>query len=102
MILKKYFYNYVKLIYLLYDENYEQIKNENLVNQLNQKINSKGYQNIKDYLYFIYIQNMKENKNFENIDKINDILKEVPDLLILNINLDMINLFYILVFYLKI
>jgi hypothetical protein len=78
---KKYFYNYAKLIYLLLDENYEQIKNENLVKQLYQKINSKGYQNIKDYLYFIYIKNLKENKNFENIDKINDILKEVPDLL---------------------
>ena len=78
---KKYFYNYAKLIYLLLDENYEQIKNENLVNQLYQKINSKGYQTIKDYLYFIYIKNLKENKNFENIDKINEILKEVPDLL---------------------
>ena len=53
---KKYFYNYAKLIYLLLDENYEQIKNENLVNQLYQKINSKGYQTIKDYLYFIYIK----------------------------------------------
>ena len=43
------------------------------------KINTKGYTNIKDYLYFIYIKNSKENKVVENIDKINGIIKEIPE-----------------------
>jgi hypothetical protein len=78
---KIYCYNYVKLLYILLDENYAQIENENLIKQLYQKISNKGYTNIKDYLYFIYIKHLKENKTIENIDKINDILTTVPDLL---------------------
>ena len=78
---KIYCYNYVKLLYILLDEDYAQIENENLIKQLYQKISNKGYTNIKDYLYFIYIKHLKENKTIENIDKINDILTTVPDLL---------------------
>ena len=78
---KIYCYNYVKLLYILLDEDYAQIEYENLIKQLYQKISNKGYTNIKDYLYFIYIKHLKENKTIENIDKINDILTTVPDLL---------------------
>ena len=78
---KIYCYNYVKLLYILLDEDYAQIEIENLIKQLYQKISNKGYTNIKDYLYFIYIKHLKENKTVENIDKINDILTTVPDLL---------------------
>ena len=78
---KIYCYNYAKLLYILLDEDYAQIENENLIKQLYQKISNKGYTNIKDYLYFIYIKHLKENKTIENIDKINDILTTVPDLL---------------------
>ena len=78
---KKYCYSYVKILYLLLDENYSHIENENLIKQLYQKISNKGYTTIKDYLYNIYIKNLKENKIIENIDKINDILINVPDLL---------------------
>ena len=78
---KIYCYNYVKLLYILLDEDFAQIENENLIKQLYQKISNKGYTNIKDYLYFIYIKHLKENKTIENIDKINDILTTVPDLL---------------------
>ena len=78
---KIYCYNYVKLLYILLDEDYAQIENENLIKQLYQKISNKGYTNIKDYLYFIYIKHLKENKTIENIDKINDMLTTVPDLL---------------------
>ena len=77
---KIYCYNYVKLLYILLDEDYAQIENENLIKQLYQKISNKGYTIIKDYLYDIYIKNLKENTIIENIDKINDILKNVPDL----------------------
>ena len=78
---KIYCYKYVKILYLLLGENYEEIKNENLIKQLYQKINNKGYKNIKDYLYVLYIKNIKENKISQNIDKINDILLQGPDLL---------------------
>ena len=78
---KMYCYKYVKILYLLLGENYEEIKNENLVKQLYQKINNKGYKNIKDYLYVLYIKNIKDNKISQNIDKINDILLQGPDLL---------------------
>ena len=78
---KIYCYNYVKLLYILLDEDYAQIENENLIKQLYQKISNKGYINIKDYLYFIYIKHLKKYKSIENIDKINDILTTVPDLL---------------------
>lgn len=78
---KIYFLNYIKLLYLFLDEDYEHIDNENLIKQLYRKISDKGYSNIKDYLYFIYIKNLKDNKLFEKIDKINDILIQSPDLL---------------------
>ena len=78
---KLYCYNYLKILYLVLDENYDQIKNENLAKQLYQKISNKGYINIKDYLYFIYIKNINNNKSIEIIDKINDIIIEKKDLL---------------------
>ena len=78
---RKYYFSYIKLIYLLLDENYEKIENEKLVKQLYQKIGNKGYRNIKDYLYFIYIKNLKENRSIENIDKINEIINSAPNLL---------------------
>ena len=78
---KKYCFNFVKFLYLLLDEDYENINENNLLKDLYQKINNKGFSNIKDYIYFIYIKNSKENKIIENIDKINEIISEVPDLL---------------------
>jgi len=85
---KKYYYNYIKMLYLLLDENYDQIKNENLIRQLYQRIINKGYKHIKDYLYYIYIKNLKENKTIENINKINELLVDSPDLLTFNHTLD--------------
>ena len=73
------YYNYIKLLYILLDESYENIPNEDLTNQLYQKINNKGFNNIKDYLYFIYIKNLKENKVVENADIIQKLIKEIPD-----------------------
>ena len=76
---KNQYYNYIKLLYVLLDENYDNISNENLANQLYQKINNKGFNNIKDYLYFIYIKNLKENKVVENAEIIQNLIKEIPD-----------------------
>ena len=74
-------YNYIKLLYLLLDENYENIKNENLIKELSQNISNKGFSTIKDYIYFIYIKNSKENKIIDNIDKIKNIISESPSLI---------------------
>ena len=76
---RKHFFNYAKLLYILLDENYDQIPDKELIDNLYKKINAKGYNNIKDYLYFIYIKNSKENKIIENIDKINELIKEIPE-----------------------
>jgi hypothetical protein len=76
---KKQYYNYIKLLYILLDESYDNISNEDLTNQLYQKINNKGFNNIKDYLYFIYIKNLKENKVIENAEIIQKLIKEIPD-----------------------
>ena len=76
---KKQFFNYIKLLYILLDENYDQVPDKDLIDDLYKKINTKGYTNIKDYLYFIYIKKSKENKVFENIDKINALIKEIPE-----------------------
>ena len=74
-------YNYVKLLYLLLDENYENIKNENLIKELSQNISNKGFSTIKDYIYFIYIKNSKENKIIEHIEKIENIISDSPKLM---------------------
>ena len=78
---KKEYYSYIKLLYLLLDENYYNINDKELINELYKNINKKGYKNIKDYLYFIYIKNLKENKVMENIDKINELLNDIPEFL---------------------
>ena len=77
---KKYSYNYVKLLYLVLGENYEEIENQNLIKNLYNKIGEKNYVNIKDYLFHLYIQNKNEKKSIENIDKINEIIKITPDI----------------------
>ena len=78
---KKYGFNYVKLLYLVLGENYDEIENKYLTKNLYNKIAEKNYPNIKDYLFHLYIQNKDENKSIENIDKINEIIKVTPDVL---------------------
>ena len=78
---EKEYYIYIKLIYLLFDENYEGIELERLDENFYEIIKNKGFKNIKDYLYHIYIKK-NENINFiHNIDKINELLKEAPNLI---------------------
>ena len=54
---KKEYYIYLKIIYILFDENYENIELNKLYENLYILINKKGFKNIKDYLYHIYFKN---------------------------------------------
>ena len=78
---KKYCDNYVKLLYLVLGESYDKIENNMLIMNLYNKIGEKNYKNIKDYLFYLYIQNKDENKSLENVDKIKQIIKNIPDIL---------------------
>ena len=80
---KKYCYNYVKLLYLVLGEDYNEVEEDDLIINLYSKISQKNYSNIKDYLFYLYIQNQKnlgENKAVDNIVKINDIISTTPDI----------------------
>ena len=70
---KKEYYIYIKIIYILFDVDCENIE----LNKLNENIyvflNKKGFKNIKDYLYHIYFKN-KDNINIiSKINKINNL-----------------------------
>ena len=73
---KNEYYNYVKIMYLLFNEKYENIEMKNLTEKLYNLINKKGFKTIKEYLYHIYFQKKTKNNIIFNIDKINEILEE--------------------------
>ena len=77
---KKYCYNYIKILYLVLGENYDDIPEKNLKKNLYSKLEEKKQKNIKDYLFYLYIQNQEENKAVQNIDKINKIISTTPDI----------------------
>ena len=78
---KNYYYTYIKIIYLLFDFEYEKIELKQLNSKLYALMLKKGFNSIKDYLYHIYIKK-KENINIVyKIDKINEVLKTAPDLI---------------------
>ena len=83
-----YYNSYIKIIYYIINESFEEdnkkeIKESILLIHLYEIIKKKGYNNIKDYLYYLYISNnnKKENIFMNNIDKINKIINDkVPKL----------------------
>ena len=77
---KKEYYNYIKIIYLLFDENYENIELRDLIEQLYDFLEKKGYECIKDYLYYIFITKKEKVNIIYKIDKINNLLEESPGL----------------------
>ena len=70
---KKEYYIYIKLIYILFDVDYEKIE----LNKLNENIyaflNRKGFKNIKDYLYHLYFKNKNNINIISKINKINNV-----------------------------
>lgn len=73
---KSEYYCYLKIIYILFNEEYENIEMKNLTEKLYTQINKKGYKTIKEYLYAIYFQKKENNNIVYNIDKINSLLEE--------------------------
>ena len=78
---KKEYYVFLKLLYLLIGANYENVKEDKLEETFNEILNKKGFKNIKDCLYSYYIKKQEYINIFDNIDKINSLLAETPNLI---------------------
>ena len=88
---KKYYTNYLKILYHLFEEEID-IKNKensltdqinmilNLRQNLYSKINSKGYKSIRDYLYNIYITKKEYIKEIPKIAEINYLVSQVNNM----------------------
>lgn len=79
----KLYYNYVRLLYLLFNMNYDNdYDGKKLKNNLFEALKDKGFKYIRDYLYHIYIAKKEENNIVEKIDIINnEIIKKMPNIL---------------------
>lgn len=78
---KKEYYNYTKIIYLLFDEDYENIDLKDLNENLYELIQKKGFESIKDYLYYIFIKKKENIDVICKMDKINGLLAQSPTLI---------------------
>ena len=79
----KNYYNYIKLLYILFNETYDdKSSGKNLKMKLFEKVKAKGFNHLRDYLYYIYIAKKGENNVVSKIDIINnDIIKNSPNIL---------------------
>ena len=87
---KKYYVNYIKILYYLLNEEYENGDDEpDMLDQNNiialrrdlySKINNKGYKSIRDYLYNFYIKNKGTIKEIPKIVEINYLVSQVENM----------------------
>ena len=70
------FYNYVKIIYLIFNEDFNNIEDQNLIEKLYALIFTKGFRTIKDYLYDMFFKKKEISNVIINISKINSFLEE--------------------------
>ena len=80
---KKYYHTYICLLYILLGEDIKDVNFENInSNLLFDKLNKKGYQYLKDYLYLNFIKQHSNILNDDNSMKTFDELYEtLPDLI---------------------
>ena len=80
---KKYYHTYICLLYILLGENINGINWENIdSNSLFDKLNEKGYEHLKDYLYIKFIkQNSKILREQNRMDIFCDMYNTLPDLI---------------------
>ena len=85
---KKYYLNYIKVLYYLLDEEIDNDepsnKNEKekilfLRNKLYTIINNKGYNSIRDYLYNVFIKKKVDIKEIPKINEINELMREIDN-----------------------
>ena len=77
---KNLYYDYYRILYLLFNQNYPDKNDENIYKNLYDKIVYKNkFISIRDYLYHIYIAKKQDNHILENIDKINEIVNKDPN-----------------------
>ena len=81
--LVNYYYFYIKLLYILFDMNYnENLDEKQLKSNLFEKVKEKGFKHIRDYLYHLFIAKKGEINIMSKIDIINnEIINIVPNLL---------------------
>ena len=78
----KLYYNFIKILCLLIDEPFDKNDdNKKIKNKLFLKINKKGFQSLKDYLYFIFIADKKKIIALKNVELINEITTNEPDII---------------------
>ena len=87
---KKYYVNYIKILYYLLNEEFENCDDEpdmldkNNIKALRRdlylKINKKGYKSIRDYLYSFYIKNKDTIKEIPKIVEINYLVSQVENM----------------------
>ena len=76
------YYNFIKILYLILDEPFDKNNdNKKIKNELFLKIYKKGFHSLKDYLYFVYISNKQKFNILKNIEFINEIIKNEPDII---------------------
>ena len=77
---KNLYYDYYRLIFLLFNEKYPEENGEIVFKELyNKVIYKKKFISIKDYLYHIYIAKKQDNHILDNIDKINELISREAD-----------------------
>jgi len=87
---KRYYVNYIKILYYLLNEEFESCDDEpdmldknniiSLRRDLYSKINCKGYKSIRDYLYNFYIKNKGTIKEIPKIVEINYLVSQVENM----------------------
>jgi hypothetical protein len=76
------YYNYIKLLLILLNENYDnKLNDQQLKAKLFEKLKVNNFIYVRDYLYYIYIEKKEEFKVVEKIDIINELLKNSPKIL---------------------
>ena len=80
---KKCYHTYICLLYILLGEDYKEINFENISSHLLfDRLNNKGYQYLKDYLYINFIKQHSNILNDEQRMKIfDDLFRTLPDLI---------------------
>lgn len=77
------YYEYIKILYILLNENYDNKTSGKLLKgKLFDKLKAKGFNYLRDYLYYLYIAKKEQNNNFiTKIEIINDIVYQSPNIL---------------------